>query len=338
MNSDALKEWLKLSESTQRNIFGETANEIGLPAAVAEKDWWVIRTLELVFDTSIAPYTIFKGGTSLSKAWGLIDRFSEDVDLALDRTFLGFTQLDHEMTGSQVSKLRKRSFQFITESLFPEIIDKFQSAGFTAPKLQLGEIKNLDDDPLKIEIHYPALTDEVPYVLPQVIIEIGSRSMKEPYENRSLNSFVDLKYHDFPFAGDILTIPTVRPERTFLEKIFLLYEEHQQPVEKMIIKRKSRHLYDLERLMDTEFAENALKDRELYHAIVEHRRRLTQIRGLNYDNHTPDKINPVPPDVFMSEWENDYKTMQESMLNKSSLSFKELIGRIRLLKERINQM
>ena len=80
MNTAAIQEWLKLTEQTQRNIFGETAAEIGLPSAAVEKDWWVVRTLELVFISSIAPHTVFKGGTSLSKAWNLIDRFSEDID------------------------------------------------------------------------------------------------------------------------------------------------------------------------------------------------------------------------------------------------------------------
>ena len=89
MNTTAIQEWLKLTDQTRRNIFEETAAAIGLPAAAAEKDWWVVRTLELVFGSSIAPHTVFKGGTSLSKAWGLIDRFSEDIDLALDRKFLG---------------------------------------------------------------------------------------------------------------------------------------------------------------------------------------------------------------------------------------------------------
>jgi len=87
-----------------------------LPPAAIEKDWWVVRTLELVFTTEIAPHTVFKGGTSLSKAWNLIDRFSEDIDLALDRKFLGFNK---EMTNSQVKKLREHSFKYISSTYFP---------------------------------------------------------------------------------------------------------------------------------------------------------------------------------------------------------------------------
>ena len=95
MNTAAIQEWLKLTDQTRRNIFEETAAAIGLPAAAVEKDWWVVRTLQLVFDTSIAQQTVFKGGTSLSKAWGLIDRFSEDIDVALDRRYVGIEKPDN---------------------------------------------------------------------------------------------------------------------------------------------------------------------------------------------------------------------------------------------------
>ncbi len=91
MNNTSLKEWLNLSDYTKRNIFEETAKNIGFNYSTAiEKDWWVVRTIELIFKSSISESTVFKGGTSLSKAWGLIDRFSEDIDLALDRKFLGY--------------------------------------------------------------------------------------------------------------------------------------------------------------------------------------------------------------------------------------------------------
>jgi predicted nucleotidyltransferase component of viral defense system len=111
MHKEALLEWFKLTDQNRRNIFGEIATKMSLPASAIEKDWWVVRTLEIVFQSEIAMHTVFKGGTSLSKAWNLIDRFSEDIDLALDRKFFGFGQEDGTMTGSQVSKLRKKSFQ-----------------------------------------------------------------------------------------------------------------------------------------------------------------------------------------------------------------------------------
>ncbi len=335
MNTAAIQEWLKLTDQTRRNIFEETAAAIGLPAAAVEKDWWVVRTLQLVFDTSIAQHTVFKGGTSLSKAWGLIDRFSEDIDLALDRRFLGIEKPDNEMNGSQVSKLRRLSAKFIAEKYFPELTEKFNAAGLKA-NIKLGEVKTDDQDPLIIEIYYPTLTDRIPYLQPRVLIEVGSRSLIEPFDERSFNSFVGEKYQGREFVDGNIIIPSVNPQRTFLEKVFLLHEEFQLPTDKIRVERKSRHLYDLEKLMDTDFAHEALKNKDLYNVIVEHRRKLTPLRGINYANHTPDKINPVPPAAIIGAWKEDYKLMQQNMLFNLSLSFETLIARINILKERVN--
>ncbi len=335
MNKDALHEWFKLTEQNKRNIFLEIAEKINLPPAAVEKDWWVLRTLDLVYTTEIAPHTVFKGGTSLSKAWGLIDRFSEDIDLALDRKFLGFGK---EMTGSQVSKLRKHSFKYISSTYFPLLQKTFADAGFTDVELKLSEIKSNDDDPVKIEVNYPTFTEKSEYLPPKVLIEIGSRSLMEPHSQKSFSSMVGEHFKGKPFADKNITIATVNPERTFLEKIFLLHEEFQKPAGKIKVNRLSRHLYDLEKLMDTSFAEKALADKDLYQHIVEHRRIVTPLRGIDYANHTPAKINPIPPDNIIDAWQKDYQQMQESMFYNESLSFDKLVKRLKILKKRINKI
>jgi len=337
MNAKAISRWLQLSSTDKQAIFNEVSAQINLPSAAIEKDWWVVRTLELVFASSIAPHTVFKGGTSLSKAWNIIDRFSEDIDLALDRRFLGMEKPDSEMSGSQVSKLRKLSAKFITEKYFPELAELFKAAGLKVD-IKLGEIKTDDQDPLIIEIYYVTLTDPIPYLKPRVLIDIGSRSLIEPFNERSFTSMIGEKYKGKAFADNNIIIPSVNPQRTFLEKIFLLHEEFQLPIEKIKVERKSRHLYDVEKLMDTEYAMAALGNTALYQTIVEHRAKLTPLRGIDYANHTPDKINPIPPDAMMGDWEKDYQIMQESMLNNPSLPFNKLIERIQELKSRINNL
>jgi Nucleotidyl transferase AbiEii toxin, Type IV TA system len=229
MNKDIAATWDALTTNEKKEIFNEVAAEWNLPAAAIEKDWWVTRTMEVVFQTEIGPYTIFKGGTSLSKAWNLIDRFSEDIDLALDRKFLGFTK---EMTNSQVTKLRKHSFHYISSVFFSILEKAYKTAGFHSVKLNLTEVKSNDEDPVKIEVHYPSVTTRSDYLPPRVLIEIGSRSLKEPFTERKFCSIVGEHFKGRPFADHELTIPTVNPERTFLEKVFLLHEEFQQPREK----------------------------------------------------------------------------------------------------------
>jgi len=335
MNQKALSEWLKLPDETKKNIFTEISNKTSLPAVAVEKDWWVVKTLEVVFNTDIAESTVFKGGTSLSKAWGLIERFSEDIDLALDRKYLGF---DKEMTGSQVKKLRKHSFKFISEKYYPELEKAFHGYGLKEVKLQISEPASNDQDPLIIEVHYPGIIEKSEYIQSRVLIEIGSRTLREPFTHRTFNTLVGEHFKDKPFADSEISIPTVNPERTFLEKIFLLHEEFQRDEDKIKVDRLSRHLYDVEKMMDTEYAKKAFSDTNLYKHLVEHRRTITPVRGIDYNNHTPDKINIVPPDSLLEAWEKDYKQMQENMIYGKSLSFVNLLEKIRELQERINQI
>jgi hypothetical protein len=280
-----------------------------------------------------APHLVFKGGTSLSKAWSLIDRFSEDIDLALDRSYLGFGA---EMTPSKVKKLRRASFVYISESFFPQLVSTFAQAGIEGLNIQLGEIRDPDQDPLIIEIYYPSIAQTNRYVQPRVLVEIGSRSLREPFTLRSICSIIGENFKGQSFADKPIDIPTVNPERTFLEKIFLLHEEFQKPVEKIRVDRLSRHLYDIEKLMDTEYGKIALEDRQLYQTLVNHRKTIIPIRGINYTNHTPDKINPLPPDQLLTAWKKDYEIMQESMIYGTSLPFEQLIERIKELKNRFN--
>ena len=241
------------------------------------------------------------------------------------------------MNGSQVSKLRKLAVKFISEKYFSELAELFHSSRLKV-SIQLAAVKADDQEPIIIEIYYHSLTDPIPYLQPKVLIELGTRSLIEPYEERSCISMVGEKYKGREFADANIIVPSVNPQRTFLEKIFLLHEEFQLPTEKIKVERKSRHLFDLEKLMDTEYAFAALGNNELYQTIVEHRKKLTPLRGIDYANQTPDKINPIPPDAIIRAWEKDYQAMQESMLYNPSLPFEKLIDRLQELKARINRL
>ena len=111
--------WLKLSKKRRIEILEQVNNRLGLPIQAVEKDWWVTMVLKAVFSSSFAEHFVFKGGTSLSKAYHLIDRFSEDIDLAIDRKFLGF---DGDLSATQIKKLRKASGTFIITDFFNEFV------------------------------------------------------------------------------------------------------------------------------------------------------------------------------------------------------------------------
>lgn len=329
-----LQEWFQLPDETKIRLFTETSRQIGLPSSsAAEKDWWVVHTLSVIFSMDYANALIFKGGTSLSKGWNVIHRFSEDIDLALDREFLGFSG---ELTKGDIRKLRRKSFQFISEVFTEELKNKFSELGFKNVTVKPREVENHDQDPLIIEIYYNKLTETDTYLKPGVLVEVGSRSLKEPFTQRTFGTFISEIYTDNPFTDKPITIPIVNPERTFLEKIFLLHEEFQKPFDKIRVDRLSRHLYDIEKLYQTEYAEIALQDRKLYNTIVRHRSKFTAISGIDYAKHNPENIKFIPPDSIIKIWKADYEEMKGSMIYGNPLDFDQLINRLTELQKRIN--
>jgi hypothetical protein len=263
----ALK-FFQLTTEEKSEIINEIQRGTPLPPASIEKDWWVVQTLALVFQMEAAPYLVFKGGTSLSKAWGIIERFSEDVDLALSREFLGFSGT---ISRTQVGKLRDASFKYISETFLPELQESFIENGFEGVTVELTEVESPDQDPVNILITYPTVVAKSEYIKPQVKLEIGSRSLLEPFTNRHFCSFIGDKFAGRSFADEKITIPCVNPERTYLEKLFLLHEEFKRPANEIRVDRMSRHIYDIEKISKTDYSGIAMSDRKLYRSLVEHR-------------------------------------------------------------------
>lgn len=326
--------WIAIPAETKKNAYEQVAEVTGMSAFAVEKDWWVVQSLSIIFEMEVAKYLVFKGGTSLSKAWKLIERFSEDVDLAIDRTFLGF---NGDLTKNQRTELRKAASAYTSGSFFDELKDKFAKKGFENITFKLVETKDSDQDPRIIEIYYPNVISPPGYLEPRVQIEIGCRSLKEPFSIQTFSSLIDEHYPGRDFTLPNIQIPTVNPERTFLEKIFLLHEEFQRPADKIRVDRLSRHLYDVVKLSKSVFAEKALKDKDLYRTIVEHRYKFTKLGGVDYNLHQPQSINPIPSPELMKAWKVDYSKMLEQMIyEEKAPTFEEIISDLINLKNKIN--
>lgn len=217
--------FLALHQSTRVLAFTQVAEKRGITPFAVEKDWWVSQTLKAVFELDVAEHLVFKGGTSLSKAWNLIERFSEDIDLAIEREFLGF---EGSLTKNKKTKLRKASGQYISEVFYLELQEKFKEKGLENVTFSLAETQNSDQDPRIINIFYPNIIEVTEYLKPRVQIEVGCRSLIEPFTMKKISAMVDDEYPEQSFSEKSEEIPSVNPERTFLEKIFLLHEEFQK--------------------------------------------------------------------------------------------------------------
>ncbi|HLN20928.1 MAG TPA: nucleotidyl transferase AbiEii/AbiGii toxin family protein [Bacteroidales bacterium] len=327
-----IKEWFSLSDERRKEIFNQTSQRAGLPVSSIEKDWWVTMVLKTVFELDISEHLVFKGGTSLSKGWNLINRFSEDIDFAINMTFLGY---NGDPTGKSITRLRKASYAFTNTKLRESLDTRLKENGFIEYEIQANGEKNTSADPHSLLIIYKSLTEKSEYISPNVKLEIGARCQIEPWESREIQSIVGYHFKEQKFADSPALIRTVIPSRTFLEKAFLLHEEFQRPHDKMRSERMSRHLYDLEKIMDTEHARKALEDTELYNTIINHRKTFTKMDGVDYSTHQPERIDFVPPENIIKEYEKDYRGMRESMIYGDSLPFDELIERIKELRSRV---
>jgi hypothetical protein len=332
-------EFLKLTAEERQEVFRQVRNKMDLSEVAVEKDWWVTTVLHALFALPYAENLSFKGGTSLSKCYNLIERFSEDVDIAINREYLGFT--GDTFTVKQVSKnLRKAACKFTRNNLQFDLANQMKANGIPAELFSIT--MNITDittvDPEKIFVEYKSVFIENPYIKNTVILEIGGRSMRDPLQKVEIQSFIDKYFPQATFAEKPFEISAVAPERTFLEKICLLHEEFSnRDKEHIRVNRMSRHIYDISRILETPIAEKALKNKDLFQSIVKHRRMFIAMKDFDYDTLAPASLKIVPPESVIAKWEDDYKKMQ-TMIYGKLLPFNELIDKIKQLNAQINQL
>lgn len=328
--------WINLTDEQKLQILEQVENSIGLPAFVVEKDWWVCAVLKAVFQSKYADSIIFKGGTSLSKAYNLIGRFSEDIDLIIDRHLLGFDKLDSK---SQIKKLRKASGGFIINEFREELINQLDQLGIDRGLYEISYNDHVDDtsDPNTLEIYYQTIVPvSNTYIQQRVLLEMGARSLIEPCETKPIISLIDHSYQSLDFSQPSFDVQVVVPTRTFIEKVLLLHEEFSKPIDKIRTDRLTRHLYDLDKIMEAEYGEMAVVDDELFNTIVQHRKTVTPLRGMDYSNHVKGKLSILPPESIMEKWGSDYRTMQGNMIIGESLNWEALLDRIKKIEGRFN--
>lgn len=318
--------YFSLNAAQQRQVIEQTAAKLNLPVQAIEKDLWVTAILQVVFTLPCAHGLVFKGGTSISKVWNAINRFSEDIDLAIDRSLF---DLDGELTKKQVKKLRKVSSMFVREELFGQLCEAIAST----PLYGLCEIEAQPDgvgdstypEPRIIYVKYASqFSDKIDYILPVVKIEAGARSLLEPTLNVAIKSLVDVALPSITTSLVDVEVRTAVAEKTFLEKCFLLHELFSRGVA-VSANRRSRHLYDLHMMMRKGIDKRAVSDDELWNTIHHHRSTLTSISGVDYTPDIRSRIVLTPPAECVEDWKSDYQAMQGSMIYNNPPSFEELL-------------
>lgn len=326
-----MNNYFQLSKEQQQMVLTQAANKTGLPVQAVEKDLWVTVVLQMVFALPVANHLVFKGGTSLSKVWKVIRRFSEDIDLAIDPSIWGF---EGDLTKKQIKRLRKASSIFVRDELCLSLKDVVSETGMEK-WLQVeadpdGEGDGTYPEPRMIHVRYKSLFNEnLPYLHSEVKLEVGARSLLEPTAKAAVTSVIE---DVLPISTTIkqVMIPTALAEKTFLEKAFLLHELFSAQSSREA-NRKSRHLYDLAQIMNTDIASRAIADDDLWNTIHHHRELFTSMSGVDYTPDIRKRIRLLPPDDVIDDWRSDYKDMQSSMIYGEKPTFTELMKKMREL-------
>jgi hypothetical protein len=279
----------------------------------------------------------FKGGTSLSKGWHLISRFSEDIDVVIDRGFLGFNE--EEPSRKHQKKQTEECSRRIQEELKPAFESRLRELLPDDQDWRLTSAdKTEDQDQQTLLFHYPSVFDsQINYLRRVVKIELGARSETEPVEVRSIQSYLADAFPDV-LGKNPFSLRIVAARRTFWEKAMLLHEETFRPEDKPLKSRLSRHYYDLWCMIQKGIASEALADPDLFDRVARHRKIFFRQNWVDYETLRKGSLRLQPSSPKrMAEWRKDYEAMREEMFFDEPPRFDKLLTAIRDFEEEFNR-
>lgn len=335
--------YLGLSAERRRLACEAAGVGLGLHAPSIEKDFWICWTLRELFGLAgSGRHLTFKGGTSLSKGWGLIQRFSEDVDVVIDRDHLGFggeKAPDEPGLGSKERDRRLESLQQACQAWVRDVLEP--EFGERCAKLLKGE-KNWklhqdaeDSSGQTLLLEYPSVFETERYLRPVVRIELGARSDTEPVREPVIRPYVD-QVRPESERETAFGVRTVAPERTFWEKAMLLHEETYRVGTMGPRDRLARHYYDLWCLIRAGVGARAMADAELFRRVAAHRGVFFRKRREAQDSLAQGTLRLLPRAELRSAWKRDYEAMRESMLFGDVPDFDEVLEAVREFESAFN--
>ena len=317
--------FLSFPDQDRRDVFEQTARRLDTSPGYVEKDLWLCIVLDVLYNRLPArhPNLFFKGGTSLSKAFGLIERFSEDIDLVVSRDGLGFSgDRDPALAISLSNKKRNALFEELRKACSAYMHGELQ----TTLASRLDEIADGcsvrpdegDTDGQTLFIEYPTLypSREVDYVAPRVRIEAGAKSAVVPSLTRTILPFVASELTEWSF--DVDSIRVIAPERTYWEKLLILHglhcgyrDERRLPNDR---DRISRHYYDVAMITATDCGRSALSDFDLLAAVRTHNLVAFRQAWKRFEEAIPGSLHLVPQQELRATIEADYGAMRDMIL------------------------
>lgn len=344
-----------LPDSDKIEAFEETGARLSIPSAIVEKDFWVCWTLKQIFENpQLAPHITFKGGTSLSKAYRLIDRFSEDIDLTISKNapYLadGKDAMEDGVSGKErqrrIEVLKENAHRFVAELALPALQQS------VAVRLSGGwklELDAKDPDNQTILFTYPRLMNygmgygmgsygvgrfgegQIGYIQPIIRLEFGARGDIEPNENKQIASYVAEAFPQLFDTSDC-AVHVLTAERTFWEKVTILHALHHG---KKMRERMSRHYYDTYILAQKGIADKAMPDVGLLEQVVKNKSLMFSDNKASYDTAVIGQLRLAPLPEAIEELRKDYVEMA-AMFIQQAPDFDTMMQGIADLEKRIN--
>ncbi len=327
--------YFKLSTETQREILNGAQSKLNVRNIILEKDIWICWFLNELF---FLPKTMsFKGGTSLSKVFGLIKRFSEDLDITIDyRNFSEFDHLDNNSSKSALKKLsaelKNNTKNYVENFIVPHFKERLATAFPDALfKIDLGK------DGEHLRIFYPTLfNQEEHYLQNSVLLEFGGRNTTEPSETHFIETILSQATRDLELPA--ARIKVLSPLRTFWEKATLIHVECSRGRLQESPDRLFRHWYDLAMLAQSWVGSQALENRELLKDVVLHKTAFFNSNYANYDQCINGNFLLIPTENELRELKKDFDKMQGSgMFPEEPLEFNEIIETLRALEQSLKK-
>ena len=339
-----MREFIEMTDERRRLICEQAGAQTGLFDSSVEKDFWVCWTLEKLFNLpEWGQRLTFKGGTSLSKGWKLIERFSEDIDIVINRGALGFigdNVPEHAPSNKQIRKrldsLKLAAQACVEQNIRPALLSAIKAEMPTRLSWSL-EHDSEDPDNQSLLFSYPSVFPDHPQYLRQVVkIEMGARSDTDPSSEVSIQPIIAEAFANL-LPNSTFSVRSVQPVRTFWEKAMLLHEESYKPADKNRRKRSmARHYYDLYQLIQHGIANDAVMDRELFKRIAAHRKVYFKYTWMDYETLAPGKLRLIPREDQMADWKNDYTSMQREMFYGDVPTFDEVLKVVENFQKQFN--
>lgn len=331
-----MKRIANLPADEREILFRNTAEKMGLTEGVVEKDFWVCWTLDYLFHESPwMEHLAFKGGTSLSKCFDLIYRFSEDIDLILDWRLVDCEKDEPwaERSRNKQDKYNKavnaRTETFLAKEFVPRLEEDFRQL--------LNDSFQIYIDPKESQtvcFAYPRLFSEGA-ILPTIRLEIGALAAWTPTQVAKITPFVAEQYPQV-FQQHSTSLRTVSPERTFWEKATILHKEAFRK-NGQFPSRYSRHYYDLWCMAQSPVKEAAFQDLELLRQVVAFKDRFYPAASARYDLAKPGTMRLVPSEDYLPALRDDYEHMKNMIFGKRP-EFDEILAAIRSLEKTIHDI